>query len=89
MAAPADVSLDRRLGPLDGAAVVVSSHLLGQIEGFCTKFLILREGRRLFLGTKDEIRAQFPGMRPDATLEEIFFQATEGAPPPGGGDVPA
>ena len=63
-----------------GAAVVVSSHLLGQIEGFCTRFLILSTGRRLFEGTKDEIRAQLPALREDASLEDIFFQATEGAP---------
>jgi ABC-2 type transport system ATP-binding protein len=46
--------LERRAA--DGAAVILSSHLLGQIEGFCTRFLILREGRRLFYGSKDEIR---------------------------------
>jgi len=62
----------------EGAAVVVSSHLLGQIEGLCTRFLILRAGRRLFLGTKEEIRAQLPALRDDASLEEIFFRATEG-----------
>jgi ABC-2 type transport system ATP-binding protein len=72
----------------EGAAVLVSSHLLGQIEGLCTRFLILRQGRRLFLGTKDEIRAQLPSMRDDATLEEIFFQATEGGAPPPAGDGP-
>ena len=43
-----------------------------------TRFLILREGRRLFFGSKDEIRAELPAMREDASLEEIFFQATEG-----------
>jgi ABC-2 type transport system ATP-binding protein len=62
----------------EGAAVVVSSHLLGQIEGLCTRFLILAAGRRLFHGTKEEIRAQLGSLREDASLEEIFFQATEG-----------
>lgn len=69
----------------DGAAVVVSSHLLGQIEGLCSRFLILAAGRRLFLGTKDEIRTQLGTLREDASLEEIFFQATER---PSGGDPP-
>ena len=77
-------SLRRRAA--DGAAIVVSSHLLGQIEGFCTRFLILGTGRRLFLGTKEEIRAQLPAMRSDASLEEIFFEATEGARPAGPAD---
>ena len=69
-----------------GAAVIVSSHLLSQIETLCTRFLIVREGRALALGTKDEIRAQFPHLGGGASLEEIFFHATEpaggAAPPP-------
>ena len=61
-----------------GAAVVVSTHLLGQIEGLCNRFLILRNGRRLFYGSREEILAELPTLRGDATLEEIFFEATEG-----------
>ena len=65
-----------------GAAVILSSHLLGQIENVCDRFLILAQGRRLFLGSKAEIREQLGALRDDASLEEIFFQATEG-----GGEV--
>ena len=61
-----------------GAAVVLSSHLLGQIESVCTRFLILHEGRCLFNGSKAEIAAQLPALRGDASLEEIFFAATGG-----------
>jgi ABC-2 type transport system ATP-binding protein len=60
-----------------GNAVVMSSHLLGQIENHCTRFLILRAGAKLFHGSKVEIAASLPAMRDDATLEEIFFSATE------------
>jgi ABC-2 type transport system ATP-binding protein len=60
-----------------GAAVVLSSHLLGQIEGLCTSFLILRHGRLLFRGTTESLRERFaPGE--NASLEEIFFRVTEG-----------
>jgi ABC-2 type transport system ATP-binding protein len=60
-----------------GAAVVLSSHLLGQIEGLCTSFLILRRGRLLFRGTTESLREQFaPGEA--ASLEDIFFRVTEG-----------
>ena len=59
-----------------GAAIILSSHLLGQIESLCTSFLILHEGRCLFNGSKGEIAAQLPALRGDATLEEIFFAAT-------------
>lgn len=65
-----------------GAAVLLSSHLLGQIEELCTKFLILRGGKLLFQGSKAEIQNQLQLLQGDASLEEIFFQATEGGAPP-------
>ena len=64
----------------EGAAVVVSSHLLAQIEALCTRFLVLREGRLLFDGSKQQIAARLPALRGDASLEELFFEATERAP---------
>jgi len=66
-----------------GAAVVLSSHLLGQIEGLCTSFVILRHGRLLFRGTTEALRERFaPGE--SATLEDIFFRVTEGEEAPSG-----
>ncbi|HEX2202735.1 MAG TPA: ABC transporter ATP-binding protein [Longimicrobium sp.] len=61
-----------------GAAVVLSSHLLGQIEPLCTSYVILREGRMLFRGTAGELRARFAADGAGASLEEIFFRVTEG-----------
>jgi ABC-2 type transport system ATP-binding protein len=61
-----------------GAAVVISSHLLGQIDPLCTSFLVLRAGERLFFGSRSEIHRAMPGLREDASLEEIFFEITEG-----------
>lgn len=61
-----------------GASIILSTHLLGQIEGVCDRFLILRRGRRLFYGSKDEIRSELPSLKENASLEEIFFEATEG-----------
>ena len=61
-----------------GAAVVVSSHLLGLVEDLCTHLLILHRGRQLFCGPAAEARIAFAGMEADATLEDVFFRATEG-----------
>jgi ABC-2 type transport system ATP-binding protein len=62
-----------------GSALVVSSHLLGQIEGLCTSFLVLRRGQLLFRGTTEALRERFaPGE--DASLEDIFFRVTEDHP---------
>ena len=58
-------------------AILLSSHLLSQIEKLCTKFLILREGCRVAYGSMDEIRSKLPALEGDASLEEIFFKATE------------
>ena len=72
-------TLERRAAA--GHTVLMSSHLLGQIEGLCTRFLIMRDGGVLFCGSKAEIAAELPALRAEATLEEIFFSATEpGAP---------
>jgi ABC-2 type transport system ATP-binding protein len=59
-----------------GAAVLLSSHLLGQIEGLCTGFAVMRQGRLLFAGTHDELRERYAEV--GASLEEVFFHLTEG-----------
>jgi ABC-2 type transport system ATP-binding protein len=60
-----------------GAAVIVSSHLLALVEDLCTHLLILDKGQRLFLGSLAEARSQYADLRGDASLEEVFFRATE------------
>lgn len=61
----------------EGTSTIVSSHLLGQLEGVCSRFLILDKGRRIHYGTPAEIRSELPEADAEATLEEIFFIATE------------
>ncbi len=65
-----------------GAAVIVSSHLLSLVEDLCTHLLILNRGRCLFSGTLDEARSRYAGLQGDASLEEVFFRATEQARTP-------
>jgi ABC-2 type transport system ATP-binding protein len=66
-----------------GSAIVISSHLLALVEDLCTHLLILHRGQRLFFGRKGEARSAFADLRVDASLEELFFRATEGQPVPG------
>ena len=63
-----------------GAAIVISSHLLALIEDLCTHLLILHRGQRLFWGGLEEARVAFDDLHCDASLEEVFFRATEGKP---------
>ncbi len=59
----------------DGAAVILSSHLLELIEALADRLLIIDRGKCVFLGTLAEARAS---LSPDSSssLEEIFMAAT-------------
>ncbi len=65
-----------------GAAVIISSHLLALVERLSTRVLVLHHGRELLQGGLQEIRGRFPELAGDASLEEVFFRATESAPGP-------
>jgi ABC-2 type transport system ATP-binding protein len=58
-----------------GAAVVLSSHLLHLVEEVCTRVLILQRGRKVVLGTIEEILTERPDLR-GRSLEEIFLTLT-------------
>jgi ABC-2 type transport system ATP-binding protein len=60
----------------DGAAILISSHLLHLLEEICTHVLILKKGEKIIDGTIDEIRHKFSEQPGDANLEEVFFRAT-------------
>lgn len=64
----------------DGAAIILSSHLLHLVEEICSHLLILKNGRKVAAGTLTEIMQQFSGPAADASLEEIFFRATTEPP---------
>ncbi len=58
----------------DGAAVVVSSHLLHLVEEICGRIVIIAKGRKVADGTLQELAGN-PGLA-GADLEEIFLRAT-------------
>ncbi|RPI87117.1 MAG: ABC transporter ATP-binding protein [Planctomycetaceae bacterium] len=62
----------------DGAAVIVSSHLLSLVEDLCTHLLILDRGQSRFFGHISNAQRAFAGLADQASLEDIFFHATEG-----------
>ena len=68
----------------EGAAIIISSHLLHLLEEVCSHFLILKGGQKVIHGTLAEIRQKFSEQSGDANLEEVFFRATiePPAPPP-------
>ena len=69
----------------DGAAIILSSHLLSLLEEVCTHVLILKNGEKVADGTMADVRARFSGDTA-LSLEDVFFRATgdaeTAAPPP-------
>jgi ABC-2 type transport system ATP-binding protein len=59
----------------DGAAIILSSHLLSLLEEVCTHVLILKDGEKVADGTMSEVRARFSNGAP-LSLEDVFFRAT-------------
>lgn len=60
----------------EGAAVMISSHLLAMVEDLCSHVLILSGGVQRFCGPIESLRASFDTVEADASLEDIFFAAT-------------
>src|SRR5438876_1168359 len=70
---PAGGTIRERAG--QGAAVVLSSHLLHLVEEICTRVLILHRGRKVALGTIEEMLTERPDLR-GRSLEDIFLTLT-------------
>jgi ABC-2 type transport system ATP-binding protein len=60
----------------DGAAILISSHLLHLLEEVCSHVLILKNGRKVIDGTLEEVRQRFSEQSGDTNLEDVFFRAT-------------
>jgi ABC-2 type transport system ATP-binding protein len=63
----------------EGAAIILSSHLLSLLEEVCTHVLIMKQGQRIALGTLPEVVAQFSNGESGVSLEEVFIRATGGS----------
>jgi ABC-2 type transport system ATP-binding protein len=60
----------------DGAAVLVSTHILSQIEPIADRAVIMNRGERIAAGTLEELRHAFQ-LPEDTPLEDVFLQVTE------------
>jgi ABC-2 type transport system ATP-binding protein len=63
----------------EGAAIVLSSHLLHLLEEVCSHVLILKKGEKIADGTLVEVASRFANGEADVSLEEVFIRATGGA----------
>ena len=60
----------------EGAAVIVSSHMLHLVEEVCSRILILQHGRKVLEGSLNDIRRNLPEIDEGADLEEIYMRVT-------------
>lgn len=60
----------------EGAAIIISSHLLHLVQEICSHILILKNGRKVSAGTIQEIARQYSNEAGEANIEEAFFRAT-------------
>jgi ABC-2 type transport system ATP-binding protein len=67
-------SIERRAR--DGAAVILSSHLLHLVEELCDLVLVIQRGKRVAYGTIDDLKWQIAQGRKDVTLEDAFLEIT-------------
>jgi ABC-2 type transport system ATP-binding protein len=61
----------------NGAAILISSHLLHLLEEVCSHVLILKNGRKIVDGSLADVRKRFSELPEGANLEEVFFRVTE------------
>ncbi len=59
----------------DGAAIILSSHLLSLLEEVCSHVLILKDGKKKAHGTMLDVRNRFSNGE-QLSLEDVFFRAT-------------
>jgi ABC-2 type transport system ATP-binding protein len=61
-----------------GAAIILSSHLLGLVEELCSRILVIQRGEMVVMGTMADIVADRPGLA-GRGLEDVFLALTESA----------
>ncbi|KAF1299082.1 multidrug ABC transporter ATP-binding protein [Enterococcus sp. JM4C] len=59
----------------DGAAILMSTHILATAEKYCDRFVVLHNGEVRAQGTMAELRQEF--QLPDSSLDEIYVALTK------------
>ncbi len=59
-----------------GSSILMSSHILSMLEGYCDRYIVLHHGRKIACGTLQELRMQVK--LPNASLDELFYLLIKG-----------
>ena len=60
----------------DGAAILLSSHLLHLVEEVCSRVIIMDRGRKVADGTFEELATRAELAAAGSSLEQIFLRVT-------------
>jgi len=60
----------------DGAAILLSSHLLHLVEEVCSRVIIMDRGRKVADGTFAELASRHDLVEAGSSLEQIFLRVT-------------
>jgi len=66
-----------------GVTIILTTHLMEEVEGLCGRVAILHRGRVMAVGAPDALKAKVGGG--DTTMDEVFAHYAEGAIEDGGG----
>lgn len=58
-----------------GAAILMSTHILATAEKYCDRFVVLHEGKVRANGSMEELRQEF--QLPDSSLDDIYLSLTK------------
>lgn len=58
-----------------GAAILMSTHILATAEKYCDRFIVLHEGKVRAIGTLNELREAFD--LPNSSLDDIYLTLTK------------
>jgi ABC-2 type transport system ATP-binding protein len=65
-----------------GITIILTTHLMEEVEGLCGRIAILHRGRVMVVGAPDALKA---GLGGDATMDDVFAHYAEDAIEAGGG----
>jgi ABC-2 type transport system ATP-binding protein len=72
-----------RLRREHGVTIVLTTHLMEEVESVCSRIAILHRGRVMVTGVPDALKAGLGGA--DITMDDVFVHYAEGAIETGGG----
>lgn len=60
----------------DGKTILISTHILDAVEGFCDTVIVMKKGKVLATGTIDFLKESVNASK-DSSLEDVFLEVTE------------